>query len=169
MIHLLGICSAVILTSRRIVDGGESRQVPTTVELLLLGLGLGCLLIAGHVVYLIFFITVAVLECLSYFLILQPNDQLILSLLHHIVVTWFLPFVSFWGIAMNWDSELFSQEVGHLFNSTFEFVVLFILPVVLTRAFPNEKMRLQLSERFFIYNIFNSNWAHLISYLEFLA
>jgi len=129
------------------MDRGESQQLVTTVELLLLGLGLGCLLLAGHMVYIIFFILITVLECLSYFLILQSNGYLILSLLHHIVVTWFLPIVSFWGFAMNWGSELFSQEIGHLFNSTFEFVVLFILPVVLTRAFPDEKMRLQISER----------------------
>ena len=97
------------------------------------------LLATGLVPYALFALVIAALGATQLFLSKEWSlpRRLILDAAMHTVSCWLLPIVGLWGLCGTWDdSDFFAQEVGHVFNSTFEFVALFMLPILANRVWP---------------------------------
>lgn len=136
-LHALGWLSALLLAAHQCAAQTRIRS------LVLLAIALALLLAAQHIVYVAFAL---VLGMLAVGISRWRPGSLALRLCFYTVSCWFLPIVSTWGVSMDFGDELFSQEVGHLFQTTFEFLVLFLLPLVVTRLHPADPMHLQRSE-----------------------
>jgi hypothetical protein len=135
-LHALGWLATLLLAAHQC-------SAQTRLSLVLLATALVLLLAAQHVVYATFAL---VLGLLATGISRWRPGSLALRLCFYTVSCWFLPIVSTWGVSMQFGEELFSQEVGHLFQTTFEFLVLFLVPLVAMRLHPTDPLRLQRSE-----------------------
>ena len=109
-----------------------------------LGAGLIFLLATRLVPYALFALVIGALAATQYYLSAEwPLGRcLILRAVKHTVSCWLLPIVGLWGLCGVWDaSDFFAQEVGHVFNATFEFVALFVLPILANRVWPTSTQK----------------------------
>lgn len=137
-LHLLGWVATALLAGHVCVRP-EARQLATA----LLLAGLASLLAAWHVAYAGAACVVAAVAAAQRWV---APGSLALGAAFHVVAAWCLPVVTAWGVTMQFGDGLFSQEVGHLLPTTFEFAVLFLLPVVMVLAHPEEPLRLRQAE-----------------------
>lgn len=131
-IHLLAWGSATSLAAYQSAACFE-------LEMLFLGTGIMLLLATRLAPYALFALVIAALAATQRFLSKDwplPR-RLILGAAMHTVSCWLLPIIGLWGLCGVWDdSDFFAQEVGHAFNSTFEFVALFVLPILANYVWP---------------------------------
>ena len=109
-----------------------------------LGAGLIFLLATRLVPYALFALVIGALAATQYYLSTEwpLGICLILRAVNHTVSCWLLPIVGLWGLCGVWDaSDFFAQEVGHVFNATFEFVALFVLPILANRVWPTSTQK----------------------------
>jgi hypothetical protein len=130
--HLLAWTASAAFAARQSVESSKLQG-------LFLATGLLLLLAAWHIVYALFTLAIAGLAAVQ-----QSKSNwllpwsLALRAVNHTVTCWLLPIVGLWGLCGAWEAkELFAQEIGHVFNSTFEFVALFVLPVLANRVWPS--------------------------------
>eukprot|EP00967_Tisochrysis_lutea_P149760 scaffold288626_cov27-Tisochrysis_lutea.AAC.1 len=134
-VHSLGLLASLLLGAwLHAPDASRSRPA------LLFLLSLSLLVAAMHAAYASFALLIATLAAAACWW--RPHS-LAIRLALYALSCWFLPIVSTWGVCMDFGEELFSQEVGHLFQTTFEFGALVVVPLVVSRVVPGDRVRLQ--------------------------